>query len=50
MVETDRIELNKRFQEVYKLLETRGEIVKNLAFIYLNNGESEKAFILTLSK
>lgn len=29
MVETDRIELNSRFQEVYKLLEARGEIVKN---------------------
>lgn len=31
MVETDRIELNRRFQRVYKLLEERGEIVKNHA-------------------
>lgn len=29
MVENDREELNERFQEVYKLLEERGEIVKN---------------------
>ncbi|MGB0984104.1 MAG: LexA family transcriptional regulator [Saprospiraceae bacterium] len=38
MVETDRIELNKRFQEVYKLLETRGEIVKN------HSNKSKSAF------
>lgn len=31
MVETDRIELNQRFIRVYKLLEERGEIVRNHA-------------------
>ena len=38
MVETDRIELNKRFQKVYQLLQERGEIVKNHA------GKSKSAF------